>query len=216
MYSSSASLSTIETVHALRRAHTRFPPAIFRPRQKCNAAHRHRPRRTRNNSPPETMSNPAPALASSLQDGAIRIRLNRITNQMIELAERGIEPAVMISNRACAVDIKRRAVLFARPLRDSSLRNARVTVAVMKGMQGVNRSTPQSLQRPSVTSADGLHWSGHVATTAEQSRLPKSRTSNAPKVQTIAAPEGKIPPDRRETNRRHRRARAITQPMRRR
>ena len=47
-----------------------------------------------------------------IEDGAIRIRFDRVADQVIDLAQRRIEPSVMIENRARAVDIERRAILL--------------------------------------------------------------------------------------------------------
>ena len=51
-------------------------------------------------------------VSEQLQDRAIRVCFDRVTNQVIERRERGVKAAVMIQNRARAVDIKRRSKLF--------------------------------------------------------------------------------------------------------
>ena len=55
---------------------------------------------------------PRAFLAQQAQNGAVRVRLHRVADQVVEFAQRRIEPAVVIRNRACAVNIERRAVLL--------------------------------------------------------------------------------------------------------
>ena len=47
-----------------------------------------------------------------IEDGAIRVRFDRVADQVIDLAQRRIEPSVVIENRARAVDIERRAIFL--------------------------------------------------------------------------------------------------------
>src|SRR5205823_1691213 len=47
-----------------------------------------------------------------LENRAIRVRFNRVTDQMIERRECRGEPAVVVENRPRAVDVKRRPKLF--------------------------------------------------------------------------------------------------------
>ena len=67
---------------------------------------------TRKSSPPETMSNPAPSRDKQFEDGAIRVRFDRVADQVVDLAERRVEPAVVIENRAGAVDVERRSIFL--------------------------------------------------------------------------------------------------------
>ena len=67
------------------------------------------------------------------QDGAIRVRFNRITNKVIEIAERRFQSTIVIENRAGAVDIKRRSK-FLRELLEIDIFAMQAAVAVMKGM----------------------------------------------------------------------------------
>ena len=55
------------------------------------------------------MSKPAPASYEQVQDRAIRVRLYRITNEVIQRRERDVESRVVIENCPRAVDVSRRA-----------------------------------------------------------------------------------------------------------
>ena len=54
--------------------------------------------------------------SEQIEDSAIRIRFDGIADEVIDLAQRRIEPAVVVENRARAVDIERRAVFLGHAL----------------------------------------------------------------------------------------------------
>ena len=68
-----------------------------------------------------------------LEDRAIRICLDRITNQMIQLSQRRIEPAVMIKNRPRAIYVERRPKLL-RDTRKIGFLAMEAAIAVTKEM----------------------------------------------------------------------------------
>src|SRR5207237_8355782 len=55
---------------------------------------------------------PGAFLREQTEDRAIGVRFDRIANEVIDIAERRIEPAVMIEDRARAVNIERRPIFF--------------------------------------------------------------------------------------------------------
>ena len=68
-----------------------------------------------------------------LQDRAVRVRLDCVTNQMIERGERSIETAIMIENRACTVNIEWRPELLSNARKIDSFA-VEMPVAIMKKM----------------------------------------------------------------------------------
>ena len=72
-------------------------------------------------------------LGEQFQDGAIRVRFDRVANEVIERRERRIEPAIVIEDRARAIDIERRAELL-RDALEIDLFAIKPAVAVMKRM----------------------------------------------------------------------------------
>src|SRR5207245_8963339 len=91
---------------------------------------------------------PSSFFGKQTQDCAIRIRFDRITNQMIQRresagradssrGERGIESAVMIENRSRAVDVERRPKFLHDP-RKIDIFAMKLPFAVMKRMHYAN------------------------------------------------------------------------------
>jgi hypothetical protein len=67
------------------------------------------------------------------EDGAVGIRLDRVTDQMIDAGECAFQPPVMIANCAGAVDVERRPEFLGDLLQVGSF-TMKATVAVVKGM----------------------------------------------------------------------------------
>ena len=78
------------------------------------------------------------------QDRAIRVCLNRIANQVIEITDCPFQPAIVIENRARAVDIKR-SPEFRGEFFEIDALTGQPAVSIMKGVQAetsnVQRST---------------------------------------------------------------------------
>ena len=70
---------------------------------------RRRPCSTRNSSPPETMSKPAPAPASSVSMAEIRVRLDGVADGVRNVAERLVIGAIAVEDRAARIDVARRS-----------------------------------------------------------------------------------------------------------
>ena len=71
--------------------------------------------------------------SEQLQDRAIRVRFDRITNQVIQRRERGVKSRVMIENCARAVNISRRAEFLATRVK-IDIFAMEMAVAIMKRM----------------------------------------------------------------------------------
>jgi hypothetical protein len=65
------------------------------------------------------------------QDGAVRIRFDRVTNQMIQRREGGIEPVIMVKNCSGTIYIERRPESL-RDLCKIDIFAVKLPVAVMK------------------------------------------------------------------------------------
>ena len=50
-----------------------------------------------------------------IEDGAIRVRFDRVANQVIDLAQRRIQSSIVVENRARAVDIEWRPIFLRDP-----------------------------------------------------------------------------------------------------
>ena len=67
----------------------------------------------------------------AVEDGAIRVRFDRVTDFMVQSAERFIQTTIVIENRAPAVDINRRPNLFGDLLEIHSLA-VKLAIAIAK------------------------------------------------------------------------------------
>ena len=76
---------------------------------------------------------PGAGIGEQLQDRAVRVGFDRVTNEMLERRERGIEAREVIENRARTIYIERRAEFF-RGLRKIDIFAVKFFVAIAKRM----------------------------------------------------------------------------------
>jgi hypothetical protein len=73
--------------------------------------------------------------SQQVEDRAVGIRFDRVTDQMIDAGECAFQPLVMIADCAGTVDVKRRSEFLSDLIQVGSF-TMKLAIAVMKGMHG--------------------------------------------------------------------------------